>query len=126
VWLKHCTRILLGRGVVKTPHGQRVTYVLFIYSCLLNDAISSSDYIASNCRVNNEQERIWKILYQHMPVGAEKNIKTFSQYTRCPCRNLNPGPPEREGILTTRPRRSCSSLAVTLPFDIKFYTGCPT
>jgi hypothetical protein len=34
---------------------------LFIYS-LLDDAISSSDYIASNCRskVNNKFEMTWK------------------------------------------------------------------
>jgi hypothetical protein len=38
-----------------------VKYGLFIYS-LLNDFVSSSDYIESNKRiiVNNEMERIWK------------------------------------------------------------------
>jgi hypothetical protein len=34
-----------------------MTYL--VISCLFNDTVSSSDYIASNDRVNNKLEIIW-------------------------------------------------------------------
>jgi hypothetical protein len=56
---------------------------LFIY-CLFNDAVSSSDYVASNGRtiLNTELEGTWKeavlnsyfeFLPRHLPGGTEEN-----------------------------------------------------
>jgi hypothetical protein len=42
--------------------------------------------------------------------GLGKATKTFSQYSRSPGQDLNPGHPEYEGVLTTRPRRSVTHL----------------
>jgi hypothetical protein len=45
---------------------------------------------------------------QNLPERTEKNTKSFSQDRWSPGRDLNPVPPEYEGVLTTRPRRSIS------------------
>jgi hypothetical protein len=37
-----------------------VVLVLFLYLCLFNDTLSTSDYVASNIRVNNKLEKMWK------------------------------------------------------------------
>jgi hypothetical protein len=45
--------------------------------------------------------------------GLRKTTKNFSQDTRSPGRDLNPGPPEFEaGVLTTQARRSVASYRV--------------
>jgi hypothetical protein len=59
-------------------------FTLLFYSCgLFNDAVSSSDCIASNDRMNNELEKIWKegIVAKFMAIprnlrgGTEENHK---------------------------------------------------
>jgi hypothetical protein len=61
--------------------------------------------------MNNELERIWKIvaahfkiLSQHLLEGLRKTTNHLSHDTRSPGQNIDPGPPEYEaGVPTTRP-----------------------
>jgi hypothetical protein len=51
------------------------------------------------------RKRSWpnfKVQSPNIPEETGKTTKTPSQYSR----DLNPGPPEYEGVLTTRPQRS--------------------
>jgi hypothetical protein len=46
----------------------------------------------------------FKVLSRHSPKGTEKNMKTLSQDSRSPGRDLSLGPPEYEAaMLTTGP-----------------------
>jgi hypothetical protein len=55
----------------------------------------------------------FKVLSRHLPGGLRKTTNNFSQDSRSPGRNFNPGPPGREaGVLTTRPRRSVCSCVI--------------
>jgi hypothetical protein len=75
--------------------------VHFIFTCgLFNNTVSSSDYIASNNRMNNEFKRMWKEVVND-PVqgtilavsgGAEKTIKSLSQSGWSLDQDSNPGP----------------------------------
>jgi hypothetical protein len=54
-------------------------------------------------------KRSWpnlKTLSWHLPGGTEKNNETLSQDSRSPSRDLNPRPPDYEGVLTIRKRCS--------------------
>jgi hypothetical protein len=61
--------------------------------------------------MNNELERIWKdtavayfkVLSQHLHGGTGVNLSRGNRYSDL---DLNSGPPEYEGMLTTRPRLS--------------------
>jgi hypothetical protein len=43
---------------------------------------------------------------RQMPGGTEETTKNVSEDSRFADRDLNPGPPEYEGVLSTQPRRS--------------------
>jgi hypothetical protein len=74
--------------------------------------------------MNDELEMIWKswvywkVLSGNSSGGNEENHENPSQDCLSPNRDLNQGPPEYEGVLTTRPRRSiddeCDKLLMTL------------
>jgi hypothetical protein len=61
------------------------------------------------------RKRSWpnsKALSRNLPGGTEENHEKISQDIRSPGSDLNPGPPEYEaGVLTTRPRRSVSTVS---------------
>jgi hypothetical protein len=81
---------------------------------LCNDAVSSSDYTASNGMMVNNLERIskwpWPTSRYYPSIcleGLEKISKDLSLDSRPPDLDLNLGFPEcHSGVLTTRPRRS--------------------
>jgi hypothetical protein len=78
---------------------------------LFNDAVSSSDYIASNDRMINKWERTRKeTVVAYYPgiflEGLRNTTKNLSPGSRSPGRDLKPKLPEYEaGVLTTQPRR---------------------
>jgi hypothetical protein len=54
--------------------------------------------------------------------GLKKTMKDLSQDSRSPGRDLNSGPPEYEGVLDTRPRRSIFCLSYpTLLYCLRLY-----
>jgi hypothetical protein len=62
--------------------------------------------------MNDELERIWKeavvtplnVLSRHCLEGLMKTTKIVRRGSRSPGRDLNPGTPEYEGVLTTQQR----------------------
>jgi hypothetical protein len=67
-------------------------------------------------------KRSWPNLRRYPGIcveGLRKTTTNLSQDSRSPGRDLNPGPPEYEGVLTTRPGRSvvtgCDEKRETLP-----------
>jgi hypothetical protein len=84
---------------------------LFMFG-LFNDAVSSSDYIASNDRIMNwkvyGRKRSWPNLRYYSGICLEelrKTTNTLSQGSRSLGRDLNSRPPEyKAGVLTTRTR----------------------
>jgi hypothetical protein len=64
--------------------------------------------------VSDELERFWKdavvakfkVPSRYSPRGTEKNHENLRQDSWSPDRDVNPGRPEYEGVLTTRPRYS--------------------
>jgi hypothetical protein len=51
--------------------------------------------------------------------GLRKTTKPLSRDSRSPGRDLNPGPPEYEGVLITRPRRSVWSYRLQSKYEIE-------
>jgi hypothetical protein len=87
--------------------GQKFLFMYLFLCCLLNDAASSSDQIASSERMINE---LWirkkYVTTYDILAGLRKTTKTRSQDCLSPGRDLNPEPPEYESkLLTTRPWR---------------------
>jgi hypothetical protein len=49
----------------------------------------------------------FNVLSQHLTKGLMNTTKNISEYSLCPGRDLNPGPPEYgAGVLATQARRS--------------------
>jgi hypothetical protein len=62
------------------------------------------------------RKRPWvntKVLSQYLLEELRQSTKDLSYYIRYVGRDLNPGPPDEAGVLTTRPRRSVSVLFIS-------------
>jgi hypothetical protein len=62
------------------------------------------------------RKRSWPNLKYYLGIGLEglrKTTKNLSQHSRSPGRDLNPGPPEYEGVLSTRLRNSALTRIAT-------------
>jgi hypothetical protein len=92
-------------------HWHRCIVLLFICD-IFNDAVSSSDYTASNYGMITELKRIWKEVFVRYYPGTclkalRKSTENLSHDSRSAGRDLYPGPPESEaGVLTTLHRHS--------------------
>jgi hypothetical protein len=59
-----------------------------------------------------------------MPGGLSKTTKTISRDNRSPGRDMNPGPPEYEAALTTRPRHWAVKMSMVILWVVTPYGLC--
>jgi hypothetical protein len=87
--------------------------------------IVSNGRVISEWRIGKDFERSGSALILRYYPGIRleilrKTMKNLSQDSRSPSRNFNPGPPEYEGVLSTRPRRSVPLVCRSRQLLIRF------